>query len=238
MMKVKYPISLASYSFHGMLAEKRADVFTYLEMLKYRYNVAYADIWTGFLPSLDPDFLKKVRASMDLKGARLANLCVDGPHLWVDDEDRRMAHKKQMLEYIAAAYLLGAKTVRVDFGGTDGYTMSEEAFEEAIFEQGKKDYALGKTGETSECRRLMLSYLSVVAPDRNKIITSALKGIPFNMRSAKLGFSEFFNAKGEIVAGYSPTSGWCTVATKSEMARTSQFWRVYMKPANKSQDLK
>ena len=129
MMKVKYPISLASYSFHGMLAEKRADVFTYLEMLKYRYNVAYADIWTGFLPSLDPDFLKKVRASMDLKGARLANLCVDGPHLWVDDEDRRMAHKKQMLEYIAAAYLLGAKTVRVDFGGTDGYTMSEEAFE-------------------------------------------------------------------------------------------------------------
>jgi len=124
-----FPISLASYSFHAMLGEKRADVFTYLDMVKYRYRVDYADIWTGFIPTLEVDFLNKVRASMDQKGITLANLCVDGPHLWVDDADKRADHKKQMLEYIKAADILGAKTIRIDFGGTDGYTMSDEAFE-------------------------------------------------------------------------------------------------------------
>lgn len=124
-----FPISLASYSFHGMLGEKRADVFTYLDMIKYRYRVDYADIWTGFLPTLDGDFLKKVRYSMDQKGITLANLCVDGPHVWVDDPDKRAAHKNKMIEYIKAAEILGACTIRIDFGGTEGYTMSDEAFE-------------------------------------------------------------------------------------------------------------
>lgn len=129
MTALKYPISLASYSFHGMLGEKRVDVFTYLEMLKYRYRVDYADIWSGFLPTLDVDFLKNIRASMDAKCVKLANLCVDGPHLWVDEADKRVEHKKQMFEYIKAAEILGAQTIRIDFGGSEGYTMSDEAFE-------------------------------------------------------------------------------------------------------------
>lgn len=129
MTNTKYPISLASYSFHGMFGEKRTDVFSYLEMLKYRYRVDYADIWTGYLTTLDVDFLNKIRASMDQKGVTLANLCVDGPHLWVDDADQRANHKTQMFEYIKAAEILGAKTIRIDFGGSEGYTMSDEAFE-------------------------------------------------------------------------------------------------------------
>lgn len=123
------PISLASYSFHGALGEGRANIFSYLEALKYRYNVDYADIWTGFLPTLDEDYLKKVRLSMDERGIKLANLCVDGPHLWMDDPDERAAHKAKMYEYIRAGEILGTKTIRVDFGGTDGYTMPDEAFE-------------------------------------------------------------------------------------------------------------
>lgn len=125
----KYNISLASYSFHGALSEGRTNVFAYLESIKYRYNVDFADIWTGFLPALDETFLKAIRRNMDDRGICLANLCVDGPHLWENDPEKRIANKKNMLEYIKAAEILGARTIRVDFGGSEGYTMPDEAFE-------------------------------------------------------------------------------------------------------------
>jgi len=122
-------ISVASYSFHGLLGEGKIDIFGYLNMLKYRYRTNWADIWTGFLPTLDEDFIRKVRRELDRNELGLANLCVDGPHLWENDPDKRAAHKKKMFEYIEAAKLLGARSIRVDFGGTEGHTMPEEAFE-------------------------------------------------------------------------------------------------------------
>ncbi len=126
---LSYPISIASYSFHGALGDGRANIFSYLEALKYRYHVDYADIWTGFLPTLDEKFLQNIRRSMDEREISLANLCVDGPYVWADEKDIRNAHKAMMLDYIKAAKILRAKTIRIDFGGSEGYTMSDEAFE-------------------------------------------------------------------------------------------------------------
>ena len=123
------PTCVASYSFHGLLGKGECDVFRYLDLLRFRYHVRYADIWTGFLPSLDDGFIGRVRAALDRNELTLANLCVDGPHVWVDDPDGRTEHRKQMLDMIYAADKLGAKTIRVDFGGTDGHTMPPEAFE-------------------------------------------------------------------------------------------------------------
>ncbi len=123
------PTCVASYSFHGLLGEGACDVFRYLDLLRFRYHVRYADIWTGFLPTLEDGFLSKVRYWLDRNELTLANLCVDGPHVWVDDPDGREAHRKQMLDMLRAAEKLGAKTVRIDFGGKDGHTMPEEAFE-------------------------------------------------------------------------------------------------------------
>ncbi len=122
-------IAVASYSFHGAMYEGRCDVFNYLNLLKYRYGASYADIWTGYLPTLEDEFIGKIRAAMDREGIELMNLCVDGPHLWMDDPETRAEHKKQMLEYIQVANKLGAKSVRIDFGGTEGHTMPDEAFE-------------------------------------------------------------------------------------------------------------
>ena len=133
------PTSVASYSFHGLLQEGKCDVFRYLDMLRFRYNVRYADIWTGFLPVLDDEFICKVREALDRNELTLANLCVDGPHVWMDDPDARCAHKKQMLEMLNVAEKLGAKTVRVDFGGTEGHTMPEEAFDYIV--SAYKEYA-------------------------------------------------------------------------------------------------
>ncbi len=126
---MSYPLSLASYSFHGLLAEGRLDVFGYIRLAFDRYHVSNADIWSGFLPSLDADFLKKVRKTLDERGMALANLCVDGPHLWRDSAEERAEHKTKMKEYIRAAEILGARTVRIDFGGDDKVEMPEEAFD-------------------------------------------------------------------------------------------------------------
>ena len=138
-------VSVASYSFHGMINAGEMDVFSYFDVLKYRCHADYADIWTeGCLKSLDEDYLRKVRKAMDVRGLTLANLCVDGPYVWCDDPEERAAHKASMLQYLRAAEILGAKTVRIDFGfdregikgafggkrtaPEDVLTMSEEAF--------------------------------------------------------------------------------------------------------------
>jgi sugar phosphate isomerase/epimerase len=125
----EFKISLASYSFHGMLGEGVRDVFGYLDALKYRHQLDWADIWTGFIPTLDDAFIRKVRQAMDARGIQLANLCVDGPCVWVDTPEKRQANKAQMLRTIQAAQVLGAKTIRIDFGGKEGHTMTEEAFD-------------------------------------------------------------------------------------------------------------
>lgn len=147
-----YKISIASYSFHGLIGKGKMNVFHYLDLLKFRYHVDWADIYTSCqnkefvikdstLESLDHDYLKSVRRHMDSLGMGLANLCVDGPYVWHDDPERRAAHKKRMLEFLKAAEILGAKTVRIDFGGPfprfedgklimpDLHTMTDEAFE-------------------------------------------------------------------------------------------------------------
>ena len=105
------------------------DVFTYINLLRDRYRVGWADIWTGFIPTTDTAFAAKVRSALDEAGLGLANLCVDGPHLWCDDPDQRAAHRETMLGYIEVARILGAKTIRIDFGGKEGHTMPSEAFD-------------------------------------------------------------------------------------------------------------
>ena len=37
-------LSIASYSFHGLLDEGKMDVFGYLETIRYRYGLDAADI--------------------------------------------------------------------------------------------------------------------------------------------------------------------------------------------------
>ena len=143
----EFNISVASYSFNRMIREGELNVFGYFDLLKYRYHVDYADIWTeGCFKSLDHDYIRSIRAAMDRNGLKLANLCVDGPYVWCDNPEERAAHKAQMLEYLEAARILGAKTVRIDFGFAGGgmmeafrimrdatreqiYSMSDEAFE-------------------------------------------------------------------------------------------------------------
>jgi len=117
--------SIASYAFHGLLAEGKMDVFGYLESVKYRYHLDAADIWNGMLPSTDEEYIRKVREAMDEKEMCLANLCVDGAHLWDADPDERERLHENALGHLRAAVILGAQTVRIDMGIREE-TMNDE----------------------------------------------------------------------------------------------------------------
>ena len=96
-------ISIASYAFHGLLREGKIDVFGYLETCKYRYGLASADIWNGFMPTIEDDYLAKLKDGLDERELVLANLCVDGPHIWEDDPEVRAKHHADGLAYLRAA---------------------------------------------------------------------------------------------------------------------------------------
>jgi sugar phosphate isomerase/epimerase len=121
-------ISVASYAFHGLLYAGKMDIFGYLESCRYRYHLSAADIWNGFFPSIEPDFLAKVKEGMDERELELANLCVDGPHIWEDDPNVREEHYQNALAYLDAARTLGARTLRIDAGGM-GETYTSEQFD-------------------------------------------------------------------------------------------------------------
>jgi sugar phosphate isomerase/epimerase len=131
-------MSIASYSFHGLLREGKMNVFGYLESIKYRYHLNAADIWNGMVESYDEDYLVKIREALDEKDMYLANLCVDGAHLWEPEPEAREQNYRNALKNLRAAEILGARTVRIDMGGRE-LDMTEEQFEYTV--KRYKEYA-------------------------------------------------------------------------------------------------
>lgn len=126
-------LSIASYSFHSLVASGMMDVFGYLEACRYRYQLNTADIWNGLMGNdpgvyLQEDFLKKVKEAMAERGLTLVNYHADGCHFWEADAATREKHYQLALLHVKAAEYLGAKTVRIDTGGRDA-TWSNEEFD-------------------------------------------------------------------------------------------------------------
>ena len=127
----KLKISILSYSFRGLLEEGKIDVFGYLESCKHRYGLDAADIWTGFLPSREEAYLRKVREALDDRELALADLCADGAHIWEDRAEDREKNHAAALEWLKAADLLGARFLRVDAGGRAD-TWTPEQFDHIV----------------------------------------------------------------------------------------------------------
>ena len=121
-------ISILSYSFRGLLGEGKMDVFGYLESCKYRYNLSAADIWSGFFPTTDEEFLKKLKDGLDERDMVLADLCVDGSNVWEDNPDTREKNHQRAIEYLKVADMLKAKFVRID-AGSRNETWTNEQFD-------------------------------------------------------------------------------------------------------------
>lgn len=127
-------ISIASYAFHGLARIGMMDVFGYLEACRYRYGLDSADIWNGMLASTDEAYLRKVREALDERELVLANLCVDGAHIWEPDPAARERNRENALAHLRAAEILGARTVRIDAGGR------ENTFDEGQFDLVAETY--------------------------------------------------------------------------------------------------
>ena len=147
-------LSVASFSFHGALAEGTMDVFGYLETCRYRYHLGTADIWNGLLGNdveaqLDPERLRLVRRAMDERGLVCVNYHADGCHPWEDDPEVRARHRSLALRHLEAAVVLGARTVRIDTGGREREWTAEqfdaiaEAFREFAEFAGNEGFKVG-----------------------------------------------------------------------------------------------
>ena len=110
------------------------------------------------------------------------------------------------------------------FNGIDSMTtktapaMSEEAYEEAIRNQAKKDFEAGKCGgeNNTAYRALKNSYVSVASPDRKGYIAKSFQKVPMNKRN-QISYMQIKNASGQEIANYSPNTGWTGVMTKDEI---------------------
>lgn len=147
-------ISIASFSFHGVIGEGSLDVFGYLEACRYRYHLHTADIWNGLLGSdvevqLNEDRLRLVRKAMDERDLVCVNYHADGCHPWEDDPEVRARHKALALRHLWAAEILGARTVRIDTGGRERHWTTEQldyiaqAFREFAKLAGDGGYTVG-----------------------------------------------------------------------------------------------
>ncbi len=109
-------ISIASYAFHGLLKQGSMDVFGYLESCRHRYDLRSADIWNGMMSGCEDEYLGKLKNALDERELELANLCVDGAHIWEDDESVREKNYRNALAHLKAAEVLKARTIRIDAG--------------------------------------------------------------------------------------------------------------------------
>lgn len=121
-------VSILSYSFRGLLGEGTMDVFGYLESCKHRYGLSAADIWNGFLPTVEDDFLAKLKDALEERELVLADLCVDKAHVWDDDPAIRESNHVNARAHLHAAEVLGARFVRIDAGSRRD-TWSDEEFD-------------------------------------------------------------------------------------------------------------
>ncbi len=108
--------AVMSYSFHGLRNIGAMDIFGYLETVRYRYNLQTADIWNGMLDSTDEAYIRKVQAGVLERGLEVVNFCCDRAHVWDNDLKVREENEARAWEYIRAARMLNAKTVRIDVG--------------------------------------------------------------------------------------------------------------------------
>lgn len=171
-------ISIASFSFHGALADGVFDVFTYLEACRYRYHLNTADIWNGLLGSdvevqLDEDRLRKVRRAMDERNLVCVNYHADGCHPWEDDAEVRARHRDLAYRHLRAAEILGAQTVRIDTGGRDREWTDEQfdfiarAFRDFATEAANRGFKIGPEthwGATNYPDNMLKLHAAVASP--------------------------------------------------------------------------
>jgi hypothetical protein len=120
--------SIGSWSFHELFNSGKMSLFGYLESMKYRYRLRYADIWNGMLLSTEDDYIQSVKDTLVEEGLTIANLAVDGADVWHDDPTVRERNHQKALLYLDIARRWGVQTLRIDMG-VNSVEMTDEQYE-------------------------------------------------------------------------------------------------------------
>lgn len=132
-------VSIGGFSFYQLLGKGEMDIFGYLETVRHRYGLQAADLWNGFFadrsdpfyPIAGDETLRQIKRALDEKELTVANFAVDRAHIWDPDPDIRARLHRNALEYLRAAELFGARTVRIDTS-RGPVEPSEEQFEYTV----------------------------------------------------------------------------------------------------------
>ncbi|MBZ0304014.1 MAG: sugar phosphate isomerase/epimerase [Anaerolineae bacterium] len=139
--------SIASFSFHRLLADGKQDMFGYIADSK-RLGAVQLDPWNAHLSALqdedavirggrDPenaqfsaqndDYLVRVKAAAEAVGLPFGCLAVDGAHIYESDAEKRRSNRAAAYRWLEVAEKLGAQQVRIDAGGPED--MPDDVFE-------------------------------------------------------------------------------------------------------------
>ncbi len=122
-------VSILSYSFRGMLASGEMNIFGYLEACRYRYGLGAADIWSGHFTSTEDAFIQQVKNGLEERDLVLADLAVDGAHIWEPEAEAREKNYQKAKLFLGIAATLGAKVMRLDAGSrNEAWTSAEFDF--------------------------------------------------------------------------------------------------------------
>jgi sugar phosphate isomerase/epimerase len=148
--------SVASYSFHRQLEAGQHDMFKYIADSK-ALGCTTLDIWNEHLQPLIHEtkefvggrntlrlhfspagvkYAEDVRKAIDESGLGVACLTLDGAHIWEESGPARDINRVAARRWLDIAEILGAKTVRIDSGGTP--EMPDEQFQ--IIVKGCNDF--------------------------------------------------------------------------------------------------
>jgi sugar phosphate isomerase/epimerase len=132
-----FQFSIASFSFHRLLASGQQDMFGYIADSK-RLGAAQLDPWNAHLSAIkdedtvirggrDPEnarfsaqsdsYLARVKAAADEAGLPFGCLAVDGAHIYEPEPEKRRANRASAYRWLEVAEKLGAAQVRIDAGG-------------------------------------------------------------------------------------------------------------------------
>jgi hypothetical protein len=136
--------SVGSWSFHSLFESGKMSLFGYLESMKYHYRTNSADIWNGMFLSIEEDYIKSIKDTLEEEEITVANLAVDGADVWHDDPLIREQNYQKALRYLDIARKWGVKVLRIDMG-INAVEFNEEQFEFCVerfreYAQFAKDY--------------------------------------------------------------------------------------------------
>lgn len=145
-------IGICSYSFHGLLAAGKQDIFQFILDCK-ALGCTQLDPWNshlapireadkavtatspGKLSSEEIEYVERIAAAGRAAGLPFGNIAVDGAHIYEPTPEARAVNRARAYRWLDVARRLKAAQIRIDAGGPED--MPADAF--AIIKQGYAD---------------------------------------------------------------------------------------------------